>query len=49
MGLLNSSYHGLTLDGEALPDRALPHAPELAGFAVGHAAWAAKVCSYAPI
>ncbi|HZO22229.1 MAG TPA: TonB-dependent receptor [Steroidobacteraceae bacterium] len=26
-GLLNTAYHGLTLDGERLPDRALPHAP----------------------
>ena len=31
MGLLNSSYHGLTLDGAALPDRALPHAPSWQG------------------
>ncbi len=31
MGLLNSSYHGLTLDGEPLPDRALPHAPSWQG------------------
>jgi outer membrane receptor protein involved in Fe transport len=31
MGLLNSSYHGLTLDGESLPDRALPHAPSWQG------------------
>lgn len=31
MGLLNSSYHGLTLNGEALPDRALPHAPSWQG------------------
>jgi iron complex outermembrane receptor protein len=31
MGLLNSSYHGLTLDGEVLPDRALPHAPSWQG------------------
>ncbi|HET9389221.1 MAG TPA: TonB-dependent receptor [Steroidobacteraceae bacterium] len=26
-GLLNSAYHGLTLNGIELPDRALPHAP----------------------
>jgi len=31
MGVLNSSYHGLTLDGEPLPDRALPHAPSWQG------------------
>jgi iron complex outermembrane recepter protein len=31
MGVLNSSYHGLTLDGEVLPDRALPHAPSWQG------------------
>jgi iron complex outermembrane receptor protein len=31
MGLLNSRYHGLTLDGEPLPDRALPHAPSWQG------------------
>jgi iron complex outermembrane recepter protein len=31
MGLLNSSYHGLTLDGETLSDRALPHAPSWQG------------------
>ena len=31
MGLLNSSYHGLTLDGATLPDRALPHAPSWQG------------------
>jgi iron complex outermembrane receptor protein len=31
MGLLNSSFHGLTLDGEVLPDRALPHAPSWQG------------------
>jgi iron complex outermembrane recepter protein len=31
MGLLNSSYHGLTLNGETLPDRALPHAPSWQG------------------
>jgi iron complex outermembrane receptor protein len=31
MGVLNSQYHGLTLDGEALPDRALPHAPSWQG------------------
>ena len=31
LGLLNSSYHGLTLDGEPLPDRALPHAPSWQG------------------
>jgi iron complex outermembrane receptor protein len=31
MGLLNSSYHGLTLDGAVLPDRALPHAPSWQG------------------
>jgi len=30
-GTLNSSYHGLTLDGEILPDRALPHAPSWQG------------------
>jgi iron complex outermembrane receptor protein len=27
LGLLNTSYHGLTLNGIALPDRALPNAP----------------------
>jgi hypothetical protein len=27
MALLNTRYHGLTLDGELLPDRSLPHAP----------------------
>ncbi|MGC1457706.1 MAG: TonB-dependent receptor [Steroidobacteraceae bacterium] len=31
LGLLNSSFHGLTLDGELLPDRALPHAPSWQG------------------
>jgi outer membrane receptor protein involved in Fe transport len=31
MGVLNSRYHGLTLDGDALPDRALPHAPSWQG------------------
>ena len=31
MGVLNSQYHGLTLDGAALPDRALPHAPSWQG------------------
>jgi outer membrane receptor protein involved in Fe transport len=31
VGLLNSSFHGLTLDGDALPDRALPHAPSWQG------------------
>jgi iron complex outermembrane receptor protein len=31
MGLLNSSYHGLTLDGAVLPDRSLPHAPSWQG------------------
>jgi iron complex outermembrane receptor protein len=31
MGLLNSSYHGLTLDGVPLADRALPHAPSWQG------------------
>jgi iron complex outermembrane recepter protein len=31
MGTLNSSYHGLIFDGEALPDRALPHAPSWQG------------------
>jgi iron complex outermembrane receptor protein len=31
MGLLNSSYHGLTLDGASLPDRSLPHAPSWQG------------------
>jgi iron complex outermembrane receptor protein len=31
MGALNSSFHGLTLDGEPLPDRALPHAPSWQG------------------
>jgi outer membrane receptor protein involved in Fe transport len=31
LGALNSSYHGLTLDGEVLPDRALPHAPSWQG------------------
>ncbi len=31
LGLLNSSYHGLTLDGATLPDRALPHAPSWQG------------------
>jgi iron complex outermembrane receptor protein len=35
MGLLNSSYHGLTLDGEPLPDRALPHAPSWQGWLSG--------------
>ncbi len=28
---LNSSFNGLTLDGEALPERALPHAPSWQG------------------
>ncbi len=32
-GALNSSYHGLTLDGAPLPDRALPHAPSWQGSA----------------
>jgi iron complex outermembrane receptor protein len=27
LGLLNATYHGLTLNGTALPDRALPNAP----------------------
>jgi iron complex outermembrane receptor protein len=27
LGLLNSAYHGLTLNGVVLPDRALPNAP----------------------
>jgi iron complex outermembrane receptor protein len=31
LGTLNSSYHGLTLDGATLPDRALPHAPSWQG------------------
>ena len=31
LGLLNSSFHGLTLDGTVLPDRALPHAPSWQG------------------
>ncbi len=31
VGTLNSRYHGLTLNGEALPDRALPHAPSWQG------------------
>jgi outer membrane receptor protein involved in Fe transport len=31
VGTLNSSYHGLTLDGELLPDRALPQAPSWQG------------------
>ncbi len=31
VGLLNSSYRGLTLDGVALPDRGLPHAPSWQG------------------
>jgi len=31
VGLLNSLYHGLTLDGAVLPDRALPHAPSWQG------------------
>jgi hypothetical protein len=31
MGLLNSSYHGLTFDGVTLPDRSLPHAPSWQG------------------
>src|SRR5262249_13770840 len=31
VGTLNSRYHGLTLDGETLPDRALPHAPSWQG------------------
>ncbi|HTY92503.1 MAG TPA: TonB-dependent receptor [Steroidobacteraceae bacterium] len=31
VGLLNSRYHGLTLDGAVLPDRALPHAPSWQG------------------
>jgi outer membrane receptor protein involved in Fe transport len=31
VGALNSSYHGLTLDGAGLPDRALPHAPSWQG------------------
>jgi iron complex outermembrane receptor protein len=31
LGTLNSSYHGLTLDGELLPDRSLPHAPSWQG------------------
>jgi outer membrane receptor protein involved in Fe transport len=28
LGLLNTEYHGLTLNGMLLPDRALPHAPD---------------------
>ena len=28
LGLLNTAYHGLTLNGVLLPDRALPHAPD---------------------
>ena len=31
MGVLNSQYHGLTLDGAPLPDRAVPHAPSWQG------------------
>jgi iron complex outermembrane receptor protein len=31
MGALNSQYRGLTLDGAALPARALPHAPSWQG------------------
>jgi iron complex outermembrane receptor protein len=31
LGTLNSSYHGLTLDGAVLPDRALPNAPSWQG------------------
>ncbi len=31
MGLLNSRYHGLRLDGGTLPDRSLPHAPSWQG------------------
>lgn len=31
LGTLNSRYHGLTLDGAVLPDRALPHAPSWQG------------------
>jgi outer membrane receptor protein involved in Fe transport len=31
MGLLNSTYQGLTFDGALLPDRALPHAPSWQG------------------
>ncbi len=31
VGTLNSSYRGLTLDGVALPERALPHAPSWQG------------------
>jgi iron complex outermembrane recepter protein len=31
LGVLRSSYHGLTLDGEILPDRSLPHAPSWQG------------------
>jgi outer membrane receptor protein involved in Fe transport len=32
LGLLHTLYHGLTLNGVALPDRALPHAPAWDGF-----------------
>jgi outer membrane receptor protein involved in Fe transport len=31
LGLLQTLYHGLTLNGVALPDRALPHAPPWQG------------------
>ncbi len=31
MGTLDSGYHGLSFEGEVLPDRALPHAPSWQG------------------
>ena len=31
LGVLNSQFHGLTLNGDALPDRAVPHAPSWQG------------------
>ena len=40
VGLLNTAYHGLTLNGVALPDRALPNAPGWQG-ALG-AVWHAR-------
>ncbi len=41
LGALNSQFHGLTLDGAALPDRALPHAPSWQGSVSGtmHGPW----------
>ena len=48
MGLLNSSYHGLTLDGEPLPDRALPHAPSWQGSLSGTLHARARAYSCAP-